>query len=562
MTDEQMDQGPGGRPIDEELASALTEHASRFEPQPNSYMRLQRSIEDTQQAPPRRLPGRYLSAAAVLFVAVGAAAYVATNAGGQEIQTLPPAQSSTTEVAPSTTEPPAPSASSNNDATATGVAPTTTEASETNEVADSLIAGPRRMTKQQAAEDFMALIRLPFARIEVDGDLATVFSFDPDGEPGGAVSELLLVETQLSNGQPGFAVARATSAAAAISSPLPGQKIESGTVIVTGSGQGFEANVGVRIFSSFDGLLFDSNGAIAGNFGDVAPFETELTVTGREYGWIVAQSGGGADGVTEPFSAVPIEWDAGLDSTTYTVSHIPPDDPDGGLNLRNLPTVDESTVLDTLPAGTTGLRRRGDVPAFVDGQVFWAVSTADGKDGWVNRRFLVREDEVAPEVLESMASGFLNEFATFGGQFAEFQPWTTSKPVVIGWPVDMMSLDSATVRSADFWSQEQNWTVPEEAFSTPTVSATFADLLGFPLSSDEANTIGYSFISEAASIPVSSPYGSVQPALESQLTGLARVHVVPTSDFLGNDYPAFTLYVESGPNGPAIVGVTVDFWIP
>lgn len=559
-----------------DLAAALHHQADGFEPRPESFLRLQQAAAD--QGPQnlsilepgrRRFPGRYFAAAALVCATVGGIGLLANTSRGTDLQTVP--ADSTTAPATSTTAPvPVTSTTVPDDGVPTnadGLDDSTAEIESNDETAvatadDQLIAGPRRSTRQAAARDFMALIRLRFARIDIEGDTATVFSFDPDGNVGQPVSTLTFTPVRLSTGADGFAVAMADAPEAAIESPTPGAKIDGSAVMVSGTGQGFEGGLGVRIYSSFDGLLFDMVGATGGNFDGVAPYAADLRVSGREMGWVVVQSSTGAD-VTAPFSAVPIEWDAGPDPTSYTVSHITPNDPDDGLNIRSLPALGEGggTVLDTLSPGTI-VRRRGDVPAFVGSQVWWSVSTDDGVEGWVNRRFLVRDGEVSNQTLELIGEQFLQEFASLDGQFARHLPWSTTKPVKIGWALDMTDVDPVELLGSDFWADEHKWAVPEAAFSEPVITARFSDLLGFPLTEAADGRVGYSFIPNQPGDGIPSPYPQVADALESQFAGLAQVQVVPVTDSSGNEHPAFTLYVEPGPNGASIVGVSIDFWIP
>ncbi len=563
MTDDRRDDNLHEQ-LGRDLTEALTQQADRFEPRAESFLRLQQAVDERSahvtpfESGRRRFPGRYFAAAALVCATVGGVAVLANTDRGTELQTVPADSTEPDPTITTTTMPVTTTTAQGGATTEAGGANTTIAPDPEADLAieDQLIAGPRRATREAAVRDFMALIRLRFARIDFDGDTATVFSFDPDGNVGQPSSVLTLVPVRLSSGADGFAVARAEDPSAAIESPAPGTKIDGAVVTVSGTGQGFEGGVGVRIYSSFDGLLFDMEGATAGNFDGIAPYSADLRVTGREMGWVVVQSSTGAD-VTAPFSAVPIEWDAGPDPTTYTVSHIRPDDPDEGLNIRNLPT---GSVLDTLSPGTT-IRRRGDVPSFVGSQVWWSVTTEDGLDGWVNRRFLVRDGDVSDETLELIADQFLNEFATLDGEFATILPWSTTKPVKIGWAPSMTDVDPAQLRDPAFWEAEHEWMVPEATFPEPVLTARFSDLLGFPLAADGSSP-GYSYIPGAAGEDVVSPYPLVAEAIETQFAGASQVSIAPVQSGFDGTHPTFTLFIEPGPDGATIVGVAIDFFIP
>ncbi len=548
------------------LASTLRAQGDRIEPDPGSLLRLREQLASAQAGGEGRsghrfgfAPQQLAIAAVILAVAIFSVAAL-TRTPSQEIDTAndnPTTTLPTTTTAPTTTEPieedEAPLDDVASEGEADGVeADSTSEALPDVASAEGFVAGPIRRTREEAAAAFMALIRLPYAGFDIKDDRALVLSLDENGDPSDTVAGELRFET--TTGESGtiyYAVAEATNAGMTIESPAPGATFTDSTITVAGEGSGFEASVAVRLISSFDGLMLDQQPTLAG--WELSPYEVSVEATGREHGWVVAISDVPVDFVTPPFSAVPVEWDLEPDATTYTVSHIDLDDEDGGLNLRSTPSLGEGEVLETLPAGTSGIRRRGRLPAFVGGSVFWAVTTPSGGEGWVNRRFLVRDGDIDDEILLAVGNQFAQSVSSGNAVDMMWLPWSTAKPVLVGWPLDLPSIDGASMSTEAFWDTPRTWAVPEETFSVGEITETPLRFMS------PALELTVSVRAEGAA---SSSYPIVQDWINTEFAGLEAVEVSAV-DVAGGDVDrSFTLFLEPGPEGPQIVGVAVHLWIP
>ncbi len=583
--DEPVDKNLGDdhtdRPTPQELAlsAVLREHASTVEPDPGSLLRLRERVDSTPAAQRRwfgfAAPQLAIAAIVVAVAVVGATAL--TRTGGTDLETEPAVTTEPDPSAPSTTLGENENENENEtdaDAEELDDAETEVDAAEADDPADpddpneaagdavgvfqsappaeGFVAGPIRRTREEAASAFMALIRQPYGRIDVDGDRASVISLDEDGEISDRAVATLFFETVTGNsGTALYAVAEARSTEMTIDAPSPGTIVTDPVITVSGEGSGFEAGVAVSLISSFDGLMFDLVPGLAG--WELAPYEVEVEASGTEHGWIVATSSIPLELVTPPFSAVPIAWELEPDPTTFTVSHIELDDPDGGLNVRNTPDLDESEVLETLPAGTSGIRRRGGLPAFVDGAVFWAVTTPSGGEGWVNRRFLVRDGAVSDDELLRIGSDFAAQLNASDTSGLSFLPWSESKPVLIGWAPGMSQVDGIQLSSLSFWQTPRPWAVPEETFGVGSIDER-PDTFFAP-----AFDLTAAVRADGAA---SSSYPIVQDWIDPRFAGLRAVEV-SAPDVAGGDVDrSFTLFVEPGPEGPQIVGVVVHLWIP
>ena len=89
--------------------------------------------------------------------------------------------------------------------------------------------------------------------------------------------------------------------------------------------------------------------------------------------------------------------DSDADKTPRPDHHAPPpDDDDGGLVIRATPGGRKVGVIDL---GDTGVRRQAVAPRKIGRYTWWAVETADGRQGWVAALYLAPDQPVAPNTL-------------------------------------------------------------------------------------------------------------------------------------------------------------------
>jgi hypothetical protein len=200
----------------------------------------------------------------------------------------------------------------------TGAPATTVEPSVTTTVpagpvvavwpaADNVIASP-----EEAAAGFVAAV---FGVEPVLGEFrqgdarsGEIEVLPPAEASGGAVRSLLFLR-QLGPSD-GWFVIGAGNNADSITSPEVGAEVPAGPLTVRGSGSGFEATVIVRAFVAGDATReLDRQVLMAGNLGEVLPFETTLDLSGATPGAVIVLlvSGGvGLETDTGDFSAVPV----------------------------------------------------------------------------------------------------------------------------------------------------------------------------------------------------------------------------------------------------------------
>ncbi|MCP3991140.1 MAG: SH3 domain-containing protein [Actinomycetia bacterium] len=244
-----------------------------------------------------------------------------------------------------------------------------------------------RSSQTQAVEAFFDLLGIEFVDYEIQGERVSVWTFHEEStERGIDVATLELVPVELDEG-PGWIVGEAVSDHVVIERPTPSVVLSGQSeLIISGRGTGFEATVGIDLVSATDGSTLVATYANAGSFGELEAFETAIPLVGTERAWVVATSSGGADGVAEPFAAVPVSYEGAVDDTDYVVVRIRDDDPDEGLNLRTGPGA-SSPWLATIPRGETVTRLPGAFPTLSGTAVWWPVE-AGGTEGWVASAFL------------------------------------------------------------------------------------------------------------------------------------------------------------------------------
>lgn len=544
------------------LAASMSRQAERFEPSADSFLRLQQAVDAEGGATVTTLADRrqrsagalrLAVAAAALIALIGTAGWLALDSGGEELETGPaatstPAAPPTTTVAPSTT--------------------TTTATEAIEEVVPEVpavefpsaggddITGPRRLTPEEAASAFMTFVRMPYSSIEIDGTVAMVRSRDEDGSPGNRVAVELdiaavpMFDPALGDGYTVVA-ARAVGDVVTITSPRAGDTIDTSALAIEGEGLGFERNVAFRLFSNHDGVLLAQSATFAGDL-EPEPYLGSIDVMGRDSGWIVAVADLPADNVTPLFAAIPIEWDAGEDPTVYTVSNVRVGDPDGGLNVRALPGSDEGEVRATLPPDTSGIRRRGRVPAFINGVPWWNIRTDAGVEGWVNSHYLVRAGGVPEDQLNAIGDEFATAVTSEDPAAISALPWATHRPITVGWFGGLRDLTAEELRSADFWDATATWTIPSDG-GTASLDSSLRQFVKVV----ESPTI------VATPIDREQTYDNalVQETIDLTFHGLASVTIDDADPTVfGPEDRAVTLFVEPTAEGPRIVGMAV--WVP
>ncbi len=523
------------------LASTLDRRAAQVEPSSDSYLRLRRAVDDGTTprhagpagiGPSRPLAVRVLAVAAGVVALIASAAWINSRGGSQLIDSAPAAATTTTPpVAPSVTT---------TIAEALPVEPQLVPPAYTEVPWDS-VTGPRRLDPIEAAAAFLSFIRMPYAALDMVDTDVRVFGGD-DGATVIAELDVVAVEMFDPSLGTGFSVVGATSDAVAVDVPLAGSVVVDQTFLVEGAVlTGGQATTSIELFSNHDGLLLDRRTSTGDTSG---PVVVDLAVDGADQGWIVMSAFG--DG-TAGFSAVPIEWDAGMDPAEYMVSHIAIDDPDQGLNVRALPGADEGEVLATLPPATSGIRRRGRVPSFIGAQRWLSIITDDGVEGWVNDRYLVRIDDVEEGALHDVALAFAEAVATPDNpDLMASLPWATHKPVSVGWYGGLEQLDQSVLRTAAVWDQPSAWALPDTFDATTERS--LRELVAV----------------DTAAIGIAHPPGSTiaGSAVASEVApwsfaGLWSVSLDAGPS--GRQDSTVTLYVEPTVEGPRIVGLALDF---
>ena len=566
--------------LEDDLRSALHQHADQVEPSANGLERIQARLAPAPVQRPRLAP-RLLAAAAILVAlgAVGAMTFRSSGEGDIDIA----ASSSTTDPSAAAVINELPPLEEADDSASAGAASSTLGEGTPDVVVPIIplapdgILGPRANTPEAAVVAFLGLIQRgdEEVTIEIQDDLARLSRVSESGDMVD-VTTLQLGSVEM-DGAIGYVVIQAISPRVVIESPSSLSTSSGSTLTVSGQGEGFEANVGVYLYSSRDGVWLNRTSATAGNFGVVAPYSADLSVSGSGPAWVVVQSGGGTDTKLEPFSAIPVVIDAPVQAPEYLVTNIPVDDPDGGLVVRSLPGTDGGELV-ILPAGQGGVYQRSALSAFIgdgeptygldpvsDGQQEWwniwlPEPLEDGRRwGWVNSNYLAQVvPEIVPEVdaaaqsLESLGLQFVLGLRGDDAAFAGL-PWSADG-VTVGLTSDVRVISSATLASS-FWSATATWTLPEAFGGT-------IDTTGRELLSPTQDLLGSTVVDlrTGADTATASPFGNDQALFASQFPGASYVQVFdPTRD---SGWTYINIFVNDGPDGPVIVGVVATPWTP
>lgn len=564
--------------LEDDLRSALHQHADQVEPSTNGLERIQARLTPVPAQRPRLAP-RLLAAAAVLVALGAVGAMTFRSSGSGEIDLA--ASSSTTDPSAGSVINELPPLEGADDPARSDSAGSTLSEGTPDIVVPNIplapagILGPRANSPQTAVEAFLGLIQRGSEEvtIEIQDDLARLSRVAEGGDMVD-VTTLQLGAVEM-DGSTGYVVIQAISPRVVIESPSVLSTSSGSTLTVSGQGEGFEADVDVHLYSSRDGVWLNSTSAKAGNFGVVAPFSADLGVSGSGPAWVVVQSSGGTDTKLEPFSAVPVVIDAPRQAPEYFVTNIAVDDPDGGLVVRTLPGIG-GVELDVLPAGQASVNKRSALSAFIgDGEPIYGLGpVSDGQQewwniwlpqpleggrqwGWVNANYLAEvgagvEVDASAQALESIGSQFVLGLRGDDAAFAAL-PWNADG-VTVGLTSDVRTVSAATLGTS-FWSTTATWTLPEAFGGT-------VDTTGRELLSPTQELLGSTVVDlrTGADTATASPFGNDQALFASQFPGVSYVQVFdPTRD---SGWILINIFVNEGPDGPVIVGVVATPWTP
>ncbi len=560
--------------IEDDLRSALHHHADQVDPSANGLERIQaRLVSPPAQRP--RLASRLVAAAALLVAvgAVGAMTFRNSGDGAVEvaISTTDPSAAAAVNELPPGDDPGDITASNASDASL--VEGTPPNAYENIPGAPAGILGPRATTPEDAVGSFLGLIQrgAEDVIVEIQGDLARVSRVGEGGDTVG-VTTLQLGSVEMDGGATGFVVVQAISPNVVIESPSLLSTSNGSVLTVSGKGEGFEAQIGVHLYSSRDGVWLNRSYPQAGNFGVLAPFTADLDVSGSGPAWVVVQSSGGTETMLNPFSAVPVVIDAPRANPSYVVTNIPVADPDGGLVVRSLPGTD-GEELGVLPPGQSNVSKRSALSAFIgDGepsyglepitlgeQEWWNIWLPDPLEGgrqwgWVNARYLAIDAPVADAELEAIGGQFVAGLRGDDAAFAGL-PWNEGD-VAFGLSSDVQRTFGGKAALPEFWSSAFSFTPP------PALTGTLDGTLREVLSPTKTALAPESAVAIAV-VPVAqlSPYSVVNEALAARFAGASVVQLTdPLND--GSGWRLVNLFVQQGSNGPEIVGVVAIEWTP
>ncbi len=567
--------------LEDDLRDSLKAHADRFEPTEQSYVAIERRLVagsvSGRAANGRSLGPRLLIAAASLAVLGAAGIFAFQNSGGQQVTVGTGAGPGPTTGLGAEQTVPLPTTTAPERDNGEAAQPSVPDETDTGEGSESatgsnstlpappdFIYGPRRASEVEAARSFLELIQLPGdeALLEVDGSVVRVTTEAENGQIV-PITELELRTEKLSDGSPGFVVVGANTPGISITSPVPGLRIQDSTIPVAGKGRGFEGGLAVELFSGNDGVKLSMQYAKGGSFATPEPFEATLTVSGEEWAWVVVTSDIGSDSTLAPMSAVAVQVSAPLYEDTYTVTAIPVDDPDG-LWVRNRPDAGVGQKLESLPAGFTGLRLRSRVlsvgdqgsPETTTWLNVWLPEPIEGsRAGWVNAAFLAREGEVAEADLTVLAESFIAAVNGDGTTMVAL-PWSTRRPVHVGWASGLDRYLTAELTHSTFWTLVRTVAVPEARFENGQMDSTYLDLLHVA----EPAAAALEFGTDPTQV---SPYGLDQSVLQKMFAGTTFVTLgIGDSAAAESEWQTTTLFVEPGPDGPEIVGVVATLWVP
>jgi hypothetical protein len=561
--------------LEDDLRHALRSHAETVEPSDGGLDRIEARLGREPSNGPGLAP-RLLAAAVVLLVAGVVGVVVGRGTSSDDVVALP---SSSTVVSSGATAienelpPLLDGAETAADPSSTGSAPTEATPEDFDlPAAPAGVLGPRAASPSAAVAGFLELIQRSAEEVSVEyeGSLARVTRTFENGEIGD-VTVLQLGSVELDDGSPGVVVVQAVSPRVVIESPSLLSTTTGPMLSVSGQGEGFEATVDVELYSSDDGVWLSRQYASAGNFGVVAPFATELPVSGSGSAWLVVQSAGGTATRLEPFSAMPVVIDAPRAEPVHLVTSVSADDPDGGLVVRSLPGTD-GEQLGVLPPGLSGVRKRAALSVFVGdgepiygepasaaGEEWWNVwlpePLATGRDwGWVNSRYLTADVPAPVAELSAVGEGFV---AGLRGDDQAFDvlPWSETG-VTIGLPTDLRGATAQTLADPAFWGSTDSWILPEALVGTldgtpRVVFSPTQELLG----PDTAVMVTVLGSLEA------SPFGNDNEILANRFPGATVVQLTdPAND--GSGWRTINLFVARGPDGLEIVGVVAIVWTP
>lgn len=523
--------------IEEQLRQALAQKADSVTPRADALERITDRVngvvltEGTVTQLPRPRPiVRYVAMAAASIAVVGMLGYFLTQRPTTSVDlAVPPSTTSQVTQPPQTTEP------------VTSATPTTVMVARPEPP-----RGPVGSTKTEAAEKFLTLagITSPHQVGETSG--GAIVS-RPDGT---AVVELAMVAVE-----GGWAVSGAYSegvSAYTDPAPEPGESV----LAIRGEGRGFEATLNLRLISALDGSYLGGDYTNAG-MPDPLPYEAELAVVGSESAWVIVSGDGGGEDVLQEFAAVPVVYEAKPDPRDFGVFRIANSDADEGLNIRTAAGIDNTSVIATLAAGTTGIRRTATLPVLVDDSIWWEVRTADGMTGWAHSSFLTNVDEsISDETLLGIGENFLTAARQETFWMFPFQPWSTRVPIAFAWIGDLdnqaFRFDGADFREGAVWGLDsyRDWAVPAETYGQSTIRSTHWDFLGLREATDPQVEVGEGIYA----------YGFESSMIESYLPNVASV-VISDQNPTGI-WRAVHLFVEPTPAGPQIVAIGVSIQVP
>lgn len=566
--------------LEDDLRSALHHHAEQVEPSAGGLERIEARLAGPAVQRPRLAP-RLLAAAAVLVAigTVGALTFRSNGDSNIEVAVSsstsdPAAAAVVNDLEPLDLDGENESSGGNASSTVTDATPDITQWNIP--LAPTGVLGPREASPEKAVESFLGLIQRGAEEVMIDiqDDLARVSRVSEGGDVVG-VTTMQLGSVVTSDGATEYVVIQAISPRIVIESPSLLSTTTAPVLAVAGQGEGFEATVGLDLYSSDDGVWLNRGFVSAGNFGVMGPFSTELAVSGSGPAWLVVQSSGGTDTALDPFSAVPVVIDAPLQTPDYVVTNIPADDPDGGLVVRTLPGTD-GVELAVLPSGQSVNKRSalsaliGDgEPSYEPGpaaegeQEWWNIWLPEPLEGgrqwgWVNSRYLEDASVIADastdaSPLEAIGSQFVLGLRGDDAAFAQL-PWSADG-VTVGLTSDLRIVPPASLADGSFWSATATWILPEAYGGTK-------DLTGRELMSPTQELLGATNVSlrSDTSTTTASPFGNDQDLFATQFPGASYVQVFdPTRD---SGWVLINIFVNEGADGLEVIGVVATPWTP
>ncbi len=564
-------------PFEDRIARSLHAHADRIEPGDDAYLSLRRRIASSQRQGPGLGP-RLVAVAAALIAVVGVGAVVAQQRSTTDVETLPStigpvgadAVDPDVEGTPSLDDgesasdpdPEDSSGSSASDATSATAADYPAIAP-----APSGVFGPKAASVEEAARRFLELIQRDVGGValEVRGaEVDVVVSVE--GGPRRVATVLTVGSTPGSGGVDAFVVVEATSPDVIITAPAPSGRVTEPVLTVDGEGTGFEATLDVELFSADDGVSLARTSAMAGNLGELAPFKVDIPVGGTDWAWLVVSSATGADVAVTDMHAVPVRIEAPLPTTSYTVTALDPDDPDGGLVVRSRPGTDDGTELGSLPPGSV-VHKRGRSSLVGTGDLatwWWNVWLPDAIDGrkaaWVSSAFLTRNGELDDGAMADLGRQVASALISDDPAAMAALPWSERRSVKVGWSGRLESITATELTEVATWTTIGSWSIPEERFAEPDREVSLFDHLDVLGSETDLEAVVEAF--QIGSEPTAvSPFGIDQRVVATRFAGTHHVVVAdPGAD--GSQWQSLAVFVEAGVDGPEIVGLVPVFWIP